>query len=308
VRALRSGAIAIPSTLILLREVVPGLAAVRALSIVSMGVELTTSFLAGYGALVLVEPRSRRTAIAILGVLCFAVLATRFYGPLARASFGRTLRLAAWEASPDPADVELLRRLPPLPAASLPPRRRKDASRGPGRTHHMLFASYSPRPMAACYNSFDAPVQIQVEVLLGLLPRSGGRRCPRGVGLRPCSRPPRHAESRRARGRGRRGMALPVPSRRRDRPVLAYELTPNQDVAEDLSVLGPSDGPRSVIAATVGDRRIPFRIANRGTSTFRHPDPIAPSDLLVEWSRSGRDPAPTDDARCCRSRSHPARR
>ena len=157
----------IPS-LLMARSWIPGLDAVRALPAVAIGFALATSFLAGYGALVLTERLAQRAALAVVATIAIALVAERAYGPLARTSFGRLLRLTAHAARPSDDDIALVRRLPPGALLDLPLAVGRAAQLRNGQ--YLLLNSYSPRPTAACYNSFVSPIQAQVVDLAAQLP------------------------------------------------------------------------------------------------------------------------------------------
>jgi hypothetical protein len=70
------------------------------------------------------------------------------------------------------------------------------------------------------------------------------------------------------------------------RSVRAYRLVPQEPVEMDFRRLSPGvDGEAGEVLIPGGRLELP--IANRDASTFRHPDPLAPSELLLRWSDRG---------------------
>jgi hypothetical protein len=63
--------------------------------------------------------------------------------------------------------------------------------------------------------------------------------------------------------------------------MAAYRLTPRDPVARDLTLLAPGATEETVLVMP----RAPLELAieNRGRATFVHPDPLAPSNLLLRW-------------------------
>lgn len=164
--------LALPSPLLAIRDVVPGLDAVRALPAVGMGVNLAACVLAAYGALVLLEALSGWRRAAAVAALAGLAVAEVGLSPLARFSFGATRRLHAYEV---PAGGDYLAALRDLPAGAV-----LDLPYGDdpyaelvSNPHYLLDAARHGRPVAACYDSFGNPlgpdVQWRVDGFVGRL-------------------------------------------------------------------------------------------------------------------------------------------
>jgi len=158
----------IPSPFLLLKQVVPGLDAVRALASVGRGAALAAAVVAGYGVLAASELLGRRHAPSIAVLLSAALLAERYVPALAQANFGGSLTLAAYPARPAEEDIALLRAHTSGALLDFPPQLATAQRLGSGE--YLLLASYSPGPTAACYNSFPSPLGDQLADLASTLP------------------------------------------------------------------------------------------------------------------------------------------
>ncbi len=278
--------IQVPSPLALAQRVVPGLDSVRALRAIGIGAGLPIAFLAGYGALVVLERVRPRTMVALLTATVAFVLASRYLPALARPTFGvSSLRLAAYEVRPPEEDIELVR------ATSGPLLDVPFAWQGPRKlamSDDLLRVSYGPRPTAACYNSFVSPVQRQIDTLAAALPAREAADALAALGFRtvllekgqllPRQRA-RFFEALRLQPRDEQRLtALGLTER-----LVAYRLESPLPVRRDFALLAAgaaSAAPDTPVRLT---GRVVF--TNGGSETFRHPDPIAPSDLVVRWAR-----------------------
>jgi hypothetical protein len=288
----------LPSPIVLLRGIVPGLDAVRAIRAIASGVDVGTAFLAGHGLFALARGRGRAATIALTAAASLALLALPSYGPLSRATFGRLVRLDAYEARPPAEDIALLRAAArgalvdlPLPHAG-----ERGHSLGAGRL--LLFASYSPRATATCYNSFAAPTTDDVARLARALPDAAAARALASLGFGTVLlHKERFAPEERAAVSEAFAAAPGVLAPAGETPRLAvYHLPEPPAVQEDLATLRPPDaapGTRETIAAAAPSATVAFTIANRSNRFFRHPAPLAPSDLELLW-RPLRDGPPRE--------------
>ncbi|MBY0278834.1 hypothetical protein K2Z84_26155 [Candidatus Binatia bacterium] len=279
---------AVGTPILLLARVVPGLDAVRGLPAVGLGAALSFAFVAGYGVLRLTEGRSRRGAIGVVVACTAIVLATRFVPLLARPSFGQdSLALTTWVARPDEDAIALVQKVPPGALLDVPlpwqgtPRL--------AMANSLLLDSYSPRPTAACYNSFVSPVQHQVTDLASALPAPAAADALVALGFgsvlfdKQRTLPPQHKAFEDM-------LRMDVEAQRRLAPLgrtrrfWAYALSSPVPVQRDFGLLaaGDADAPTVELPARGGD--VPFVFVNRGDATFRHPDPLTPSELVVRWS------------------------
>lgn len=285
---------AIESPFLTFRDVIPGLSAVRALASVAIGTGIASSFLIGFAVLALTErlrpvPWGPATGAA---VCAFLLLSFRFVPPLAEASFGRTFRLTSYIARPPQEDIDLIRKIGRGPQLDFPlsaphqPTKRLDIADA------LLLSSYDPRPMAACYNSFQSPVNDQVIGLAQQLPSPTAAEALGALGFETLLV---------NRNRSMKGQIERFDDARRNDPNAmsrlqplgqtkstdAYRLTPLDPVATDFRALEPA--PQSEpLEALVPVADIEFLITNRATATFRHPEPLGLSDLVLQWrTRNG---------------------
>ena len=276
-----------PSPLLLARGFIPGLDAVRALHAIALSVGLSFALLSAYGVIALAERIGRGHVVAMAALASLALLATNLFGPLARASFGRTLRLASWDARPPAAEIELVRRSGPGAVLHAPlPFVEGDISFKAGPM--LLLASYGPRESAACYNSFGSPVQKQISLLAQQLPGRAAADALAALGfetvLERSTEAGDEAHLRASLGSGE----APLRETGRAGDLATYALPGAGAVTEDLAQLErptgaePASEPRYTAVGRAA--RIAFVFRNHGDATFRHPRPLAPSDLVVQWT------------------------
>jgi hypothetical protein len=270
----------VPSPLLLAKSFVPGLDAVRGLQAIALGLGVATTALAAYGVVAVAERVGRRRIVLVAVCAALAIVGTRVYGPLARASFGRTLRLAAWEGRPAPVDIALIREAPSGALLHVPvPFVEGDVSFKAATM--LLLASYGPRDSAACYNSFGSLVQKQVWLLGTALPRTSSAEALATLGFGTVLL---HEDgsnaSKRFRARLEPDSSVLGPERRSE-GLASRTLVASGSASTDWTALesAPADPVRVIGPAT----RLFFPIRNRGAETFRHPSPLAPSDLLLRW-------------------------
>jgi hypothetical protein len=279
----------LPSPLAAARSFVPSLDAVRGLPSVGIGAGLPFAFLAGYGALAALERVGRRTGWVLLaGAVAFA-LASRFAPPLARPTFGlRSLALAGLDARPPEEEIALVRSAARGAVLDVPFGWR--GTRRLGMANDLLRSSYAPHPTAACYNSFVSPVQRQIGLLAEALPApaSADALAALGFGTVLLEKGQLLTPARKRFERAVR--AQPAAEQRlepagRTPTLVAYHLASRTPVARDFALLAaaPHEGGSPEPLATDG-APVAFRFTNGGASTFRHPDPIAPSELVVRWT------------------------
>lgn len=279
------GGIAVPSPLAVASGIVPGIDAVRTFRSLASGVGVGACALVGFGAAVLLRGRGARFTRAATLAAAVAILAIRSYGPLARASFGRLLRLDAYEAAPPEEDVALVRRALRPATVELPgPQRDRPGIRLDAGTR-LLLTSYRPGRTATCYNSFASPLAPQIDRLAAALPDEGAARALSALGfasvlvhkdaLDPADRP---ALLRRYQSAPR---AL-WPAGESPRLAL-YRIPDFGDATTDLQALAPAPGEAGAAHLPRPRAALAFRIANRSEATFRHPDPLAPTPLELRW-------------------------
>jgi hypothetical protein len=276
--------IVLRSPLLLAKGLVPGLDAARGLQAVALSTGVATSSLAAYGICILAERLGRRRVLLVAACASLVVFGTRVYGPLARASFGRTLRLTSWEARPAAADLALVRGARRGAVLDVPvPFVEGDVS---FKSANMLLrASYGPRDSAACYNSFGSPVLKQVWLLASALPSPSSVAALAALGFETLLW--HHDGSNgdvRLRARLEAAPAtLGAPERSGDLERRA--LAPPGPISTDWADLeNGADAPMGETLRVIGPRaRLSCLLRNGGTATFRHPDPLEPSDLVAQW-------------------------
>ena len=280
------------SPFMMLRDVVPGLKAVRALASVAIGLGIVTSFLAAYGTLALISTlRLReRAQVALVFVLTVVLIGVRFYTPLAHANFGRTLRLNAFEARPPESSIALLRATGRGPTIDYPLRLQDGSEKRLDVAEHLLLASYDPRPQAGCYNSFQSPVNDQVMELIGRLPAPAATDALAALGfetllvherrIHPDHLRRFHADMKATEAAGGRLQPLGETS-----SVRAYRVTSDVPVRTDLASLGPVANelgqalpPKSPVVLPVG---------NPTSETFRLTGELGPAPLVLRWLGDG---------------------
>lgn len=285
-------ALRIPSPLVPLRGIVPGLDAVRALRAIASGVDVGAAFLAGFGVLVLIRGRRALPSLAITAVAALAVLALPSYGPLSRATFGRLVRLDAYEARPAAEDVALLRSHAegalldvPLPSMSTRIGLNFKAAK------MLLLASYSPRPTAACYNSFEAATSAEVARLASLLPDRGAAESLAALGFGTVLLHKDRLVEADGPLKERFDTAGALQRKGETSQLALYRLPLAPPTQQDPTTLVPADpAPLFEIEGPTAELEIP--IVNPTALLFRQADPIAPSDLELRWSPAGGPEAP----------------
>ncbi|MBM4267852.1 MAG: hypothetical protein FJ144_14780 [Deltaproteobacteria bacterium] len=275
------------SPLYLLRDVVPGLSSVRVLAAVYIGAFLAAAFLAGYGVLLLVERlrSAHATRAALAAALSLAFLLEVFAPPIARRSWGAPLDLAPFRARPPEEDIDLVVRTADGAVLDLP-RIRPNLLANAGQ---LLLASFHGHPTGACYNSFRVPVQDQIVELAKQLPAKPAAEALSALGFRtlfvhlPLVTPSAQKKFDRKLGLQNVSGTSPLePIGATDR-IRAYRLPAAGPLERSFDVLAASTDaePRSSIRQPTAAVR--FEIANPGAETFRHPEPIEPSNLVVRW-------------------------
>ena len=276
----------IPSLLALVGSSIPGLgsalAAVRGIQFGVMGVYVSSALLAGFGLAVLRRGRggaaSRLLAIGFVA----AILAETYVPALAVGSFSSSVELVAHVRGLDPAVTDLERRVLRGPVLDLP------AGVGGIQTlfpssRAIMLAAFHEQPVAACYNSFTSPLSAEIADIAGRLPEVRAAEDLRAIGfeyvvvhgdlLGPFTEPTL-IRLRRLESIGRLAEVAAAPDhwifQLRSPRTVTTTLPPSVEASPPQDVQGPS-----------ADVAFPFR--NDGEQTYRHPDPIEPSDVVVRW-------------------------
>ncbi|HZR84740.1 MAG TPA: hypothetical protein VFD92_26835 [Candidatus Binatia bacterium] len=287
--------VALPAPAFALRGIVPGLDAVRALSLVGLGASLAIAFVSAYGVLAIGRRGGGAGVLAVGIVAAFATFGERAHAGVARATFGRPFDVIASPVRPPDDVVALVERSVSGPTVDLPvPQKRLGVLRA--LSDQILIAAYHRQPTASCYNSFNGPVSAQVQELAARLPDPGAAAALSALGfrnaiafrrhLRPAERaalspPARTPED------GSASASPPAMSLVGETADVAVYALRAVDASDDWAVLGEdsrderSGAPRHAVA---GERvEISLAVRNGGASPFRHPSPIAPTDLVLLW-------------------------
>lgn len=280
----------VPSPVGYLRDLIPGLDAVRGLQFGVVGIPLAPALLAAYGVLALTERRTVRTTAAVTGVLVVAALAEVFYPPLAIASLGQRATEANCRLAPPRAAARLVATQPgdgavlDLPAANPP----LGFSR---RGHYVLTAAFHRRPTAACYMSFESPLTPRIEAIGVRLPDRRAAAALHALGFRFVLL---HEEEYPPNARQAVVDALATLGDGDPRLVeigavdghRLYRLESARSTTSDLATLAAGAGATTAPAAqrvAPPTARVDFTFRNDGTATYRLPDPIAPAPFVVRW-------------------------
>lgn len=264
----------------LLSAVIPGFNAVRGLYAVLGGTNLALAVLAAYGVRAVTErlPRPARAAL-VCGLAIWVALAQH-------------VPLTAWAAAPPVDDLAVLRRTRgPVLALPYPP---KVGLIGLANADLLRFTSYDARRSSPCYASFPSPLDDQMRALAERFPDPGAADALYALGFRTVmllrgryfpamlAQLEQKLDSDRAAGAQMRLVG-------RTERVAFYDLREGRAAASDPARLGPDEtAAREVLDVAPGAHAtIPITVANHGALTFRHPDPLAPSDLVVRWTGAG---------------------
>jgi hypothetical protein len=271
------------SPLLWLREWVPGLDAVRVLASLRFGVFLVVAFLSAYGVQVFTELLPRPLRLAALSALIALVAVEALHPRIARRVYYWTPALDAEAERPDDETLALFAAAPPGAVLDLPlARRATDFSR---TSRSIFLAAYHGRPVAACYNSFDSPLQADLYELARRLPERAASDALHALGFRVL------VLHRRAFDFERKEALRPL----LEDPFRATRLGRTADIdvvaleswrrtTETFAALGPGERfPKDVSVWSGAVATVPFAFANLSHATFRHPDPIEPRDLSIEW-------------------------
>ena len=279
----------VESPLLTFGPYIPGVNAVRALGAIAIGTGIATSFLAGYGALVLLErQRGRRFGSAFaVGACALALLSCRFVPPVAHFFFDRSFQITSFTARPPQQEIDLIHDVGRGPLIDYPLAAYRRNTKRLDIADSLLLASYAPRPMAACYNSFLGPPNEQVITLSADLPSVAAAEALGALGFDTLMLHRRRSGPFNARAFERRQSADPEIARRLrplgNTPLLqAYRISPRDPITSDFSALGPAEDLDSM-KGLFPRIKIPLTIQNHSEMTFRHPEPLEPSDLALRW-------------------------
>lgn len=263
-----------------LAAVIPGFDAVRGLYTVVGGTDLALAVLAAYGVRAVTERLPRAARVAAVSALAVWIVVAQH------------VPLAAWAAAPPADDVALLRRTQgPIAALPFPA---KDSLIALANADLLRFTSYDTRRSSVCYASFASPLDEQMRTLMGRFPDRGAADALRALGFRTVMLLrgryfPRQLEQLERKLDAGQAAGAHMRLVGRNERVAFYDLHPGAAPASDLAALVPDPAAtRDVLEVAPGaSARIPIAVANGGARVFRHPAPIAPSDVIVRWTNDG---------------------
>jgi hypothetical protein len=300
--------VVVPAPLALLRDLVPGLDAMRAHLRIGLGASLAAAFLAAFGVVALGRRRPWRVA-AVAALAAAVALVERGHPRIAAASFGRTAELAAMRLRPSDETVDLLRRAVNGPTVDLPTMQPRLGALV-ALSEQIVLAAYHGQSTSSCYNSFQGPVPRQVSQLAARLPDPRAAEALAALGFRNVVAVKRHlrgperdalrpVHDAASSGGGAVRLVGETPE------VAVYALVAGSRPRSDWSLLGPVAGgsprARTVAGAATAPlaassartarptkpSRVLLAVENAGGSTFRHPEPVVPSDVRLLWEPLG---------------------
>jgi hypothetical protein len=199
-----------------------------------------------------------------------------------------SFKLVPWVASAPAQDVELLRRSGDGAVLDVPYPQMDTPSSVP-LARYLLLNAYSPRATGACYNSFVSPVQTQIAEMGAELPDRAASDALVALGFGTVMIDKARIDP----------VALQsffdglanLDNAERLHPIgktartLAYHLSSSTPVRRDYEMLAGGGAPGGPPAPLMMGERVPLDLTftNHGNATFRMPDPIAPSDVVVTW-------------------------
>ncbi len=284
----------VPSLFSLAGRVVPGMDAVRAGGSLRLGVDLVAALLAAYGVAWLTAHRRRWIRGLMVSVITAGIVAEIFWTPVTRASFDRSTELFSWVGRPAPDLLDLYAGTIEGSVLDLPLRFDDYAGVLDFMSHYLLLAVYHEHPVAACYNSFFAPVQSAMQRLGEQVPAPGAaatlyalgfrtvvihEELLGGFGVNPHDERLRSLERfgphQAGRGRfvrvGRAGTHV------------VYRIEADSSVASDFGMLAASEVPFGVVEATPPRGYVEFVFRNSADIAYRHPEPLGLTPLLAQW-------------------------
>lgn len=272
-----------PSPLRMLVGLVPGLDSARSLHLVRIGVVLSFSALAGYGVLVLIERLRGGGRLAVVAGLSAVALVETLHPAVDSVVYGERPGLQVYRGGlvgPYRDFVEVIE--PPVLDVPM------DIPSLGAQAHFLEWATYHGGATAACYNSFPSPVQRAVAEIAERLPDVRAARALAAVGFSSVvlheELVPRMVRKEVA---ARFGAASQPGFEEVDRAGMhaVFSLAPEPVVESSFGGLAAVQEIHSAVTEVRGESAtVPFTFMAKNEATYRHPDPIAPSDLVSIWT------------------------
>jgi len=276
----------VPTLEQLLRLFVPGVAAGRAPFKVFFAVVIPLALFAAYGVRALGGVFTGVPRSIILGMVALACVSEVFVPAAAEWSFGKPISSSPYRLRPPDEDLEAVRDLPPGAVLDLPGNYSYFWMGNLGR--YALLGAYHGRRISTCKASFGTPVKFIVNTMSRRLPDPDAARELWALGFRTVIFHVQDVEHvRRDATSLLEKLADPAAGPHlvpiaTGKTIRVARLVADGPVTTDVRSLSPATRPRS----SRKGGRAPLSFAVRGgAATFRHPDPIEPTDLLVTWKR-----------------------
>ncbi len=274
----------------LARSWMPGLDAIRAPDNILFGIAVPLALLAAFGTRALGAIFSGSTRAVILGLVATAAITEAFLPAWAPWSSRPGLPSSAFRLRPSEADLAAVRAVPPGPVFDYP-----------GNYHilwvghlsrYVLLGAYHQNRTASCKASFLTPVQSNVITIAHKLPRPDAARELWALGFRSIIFHVQDEEP--FRGEADQIIAaLTEPSEgprlipiSEGKTVRAFQLVADGPITTDIGSLSPA--LQGVPPQLLEDEELWFWV-RAGETTFRHPDPIQPTELLITWKQGSVD-------------------
>jgi hypothetical protein len=273
------------------RGVLPFLKDLRGLHLISQGMPLAFAFLAGFGVVALTRlmPARLRSVVPVLASA--AALAQILLPALSRPTFGSTtVEMSSVPLRPVQPVLDLMAELGAGPVLDLPFTNPFGwVSRLAHLPHYALLRTYHQRRIAGCATSLRSPAEPDVAALGSRLP--GDQRAADALyalGFRNVVVhheflfPQQRAKWEEAASRGEDGSSRLRPLGRAEQHA-AFALQSPVPIDASFAVLKPAAGAQPELRVAPDQAVVAFAIRNDGVATYRHPDPIEPTTVVVRW-------------------------
>ncbi|MBY0279713.1 hypothetical protein K2Z84_30635 [Candidatus Binatia bacterium] len=262
----------------------------RGLNSIAQGMSLAFAFLAGFGVMVLARRAPPRLRLVVPAVASAAVVAQALLPALSRPTFGLApTDMTAVALRPAQPVLDLMGGLAPGPVLDLPFAQPQSVSSMLDHTpHYALLRTYHQRRIAGCATSLRSPLETDVGALSARLP--GDQRAAdalyalgfRNVVVHEEFLPPRKRAEWEAASEAV-GTSTRLQPLGRAEEHAAFRLDSPTPVAASFDALGPGGNAEPELRVERDKAVVPFAIRNRGAATYRHPDPVEPTNVIVRW-------------------------
>lgn len=271
--------------------VLPMLSGLRALHLISQGVPLAAAFLAGFGVHVLARRAAGGARLLVPAVAAAAAAAQVLLPSLSRPTFGsETLEMRTLTMRPAQPLLDVLAAIEPGAVLDLPfDDPRSIAAVMTHVPHYALLRTYHQQRIAACAASLRGPAEHEVGALGARLPEDPRAADAlyalgfRSVVVHDEFLDPERSARWRAVARDHHGAAGRLRALGSAPQHTVFGLTSPAAITDSLAALVPGAPPAPAPRVRPGTAAIPFVLRNGAGATYRHPDPIAPTPVIVRW-------------------------